>query len=217
MQTTAGGAGPMATTKHPICQKHNNGIESIFVDKEQNTPTQPQTSSSHWQHWTLQWSVRVDNNLHAGDPELSEEPGDPDDQECELDARVLAPLFVSVSGRTLFWIRSLATTRIIPSSVEMRESDIAAVELAALRHELAVDPLRWFADFAMEKHWHSSDSAYQQLQGLIKIWYTAGTFDQFNLGGVAAVEELARQVQSCVDAHSDLGRFTFLHWIALGW
>ena len=97
------------------------------------------------------------------------------------------------------------------------ESDIAAVKLAALHHELAVDPLRWFADFAMEKHWHSSDAAYQQLQGLIKIWYTAGTFDQLNLGGVAAVEELARQVQSCVDAYSDLGRFTFLHWIAKGW
>ena len=38
------------------------------------------------------------------------------------------------------------------------DSDITAVELAALHQERAVDPLRWFADFAMQKHWHSSDA-----------------------------------------------------------
>ena len=42
-----------------------------------------------------------------------------------------------------------------------------AVELAALRHELAVDPLRWLSDFAAEKHWQSSDDENQQLQELI--------------------------------------------------
>ena len=53
--------------------------------------------------------------------------------------------------------------------------------LAALHHELAVDPLlRWFLDFAMEKHWHSLDAENQQLQGLILIWYIA--YDQFHLG-----------------------------------
>ena len=51
-----------------------------------------------------------------------------------------------------------------------------------MHHKLAVDPLRWFADFAMEKHWHSSDAVHQQLQGLIQIWYNAGTYDQLNLG-----------------------------------
>ena len=55
------------------------------------------------------------------------------------------------------------------------ESDITAVELAALHRKLAVDPLRWFADFAMEKHWHSSDATTnQQLQGpdsdLVRCW-----------------------------------------------
>ena len=83
------------------------------------------------------------------------------------------------------------------------ESVITAVGLAALHHLLAVDALRWFADFAMEKHWHSSDAVYQQLQGLIQIWYTAGTYDQSNLGSVAAVEELARQIESSVDAWND--------------
>ena len=41
---------------------------------------------------------------------------------------------------------------------------------------------------------------YQQLQGLIQMWYIAGTYDQLNLGGVAAMEELARQIKSFVDA-----------------
>ena len=36
------------------------------------------------------------------------------------------------------------------------ESDITAVELAALLHEITVDPLLWFADFAMVGHWRSS-------------------------------------------------------------
>ena len=71
------------------------------------------------------------------------------------------------------------------------ESDITAVELAALHHELAVDPLRWFADFAMEKPLHSSDTVYQHFQELLRIWYTSGAYDPVNFGGVAAMEELA--------------------------
>ena len=84
------------------------------------------------------------------------------------------------------------------------ESDITAVELAALPHELAVDPLRWFGDFVVEKHWHSSDVACQQLQGLIQIWFSAGTYDQLNLGGVAAMEELARQIPIYVESSPPL-------------
>ena len=67
-----------------------------------------------------------------------------------------------------------------------------------MRHELALDSLRWFADIAMEIHWHSSDAVFQQLQGMIQIWYAAGTYDQLNLGGVAASES-ARQIQSYVE------------------
>ena len=43
------------------------------------------------------------------------------------------------------------------------ESDITAVELAAVRHVLAVDSLRSFVEFA---------------HGLIQIWYIYGTYDQ---------------------------------------
>ena len=81
-----------------------------------------------------------------------------------------ALIVVSASGKTLFRTLSLAIARIILSRVE-----------SALHHEPAVDSLRWFADFAMEKRWHSWDAVYQQLQGLIQIWYTAGTYDRLNL------------------------------------
>ena len=81
----------------------------------------------------------------------------------------------------------------------------SAVELAALHHKLAVDPLRWLADTAMEKHWHSFLRCRipEQLQGLIQIWNTAGTYGQLNLGGVAAMEEPARQIQCYFDANCD--------------
>ena len=46
------------------------------------------------------------------------------------------------------------------------EGNITAVDLAAVHHELAVDPLLRFVDFAMEKHWRSSDAVHQ-LQGLL--------------------------------------------------
>ena len=46
------------------------------------------------------------------------------------------PIVVSASGRTLLWILSHATTRIILSRVR-DEGDITAVELAALHRELA--------------------------------------------------------------------------------
>ena len=70
------------------------------------------------------------------------------------------------------------------------ESDITAVELAALHRELAVDPLRWFSAFATDEHWYYSDAVYQQLQGGIQIWCTG-------------IQELARQIQSYVDANND--------------
>ena len=56
------------------------------------------------------------------------------------------------------------------------------VELAAVHHELAVDSLLCFADFAMDKHWRSTDAVHLQLQGLIEIWCICGTDDQLNLG-----------------------------------
>ena len=67
--------------------------------------------------------------------------------------------------------------------------------------KLAVDPLLWFANFAMEKYWRSSAAVHQQLQGLIQIWYINGTHNQLNLGGMAAMKELARQIQDFSDSH----------------
>ena len=65
------------------------------------------------------------------------------------------------------------------------ESDITEVELAALHYELAVEPLRWFADFAMDKLWLSWGAVCLHFQELIRTWYTDGTYDQLNLGGVS--------------------------------
>ena len=67
------------------------------------------------------------------------------------------------------------------------ESNITAVELAVVHHELAVDSLLQFVDSAMEKHWLLADAVHQQLQGLIQIWYICGANDQLNLGGLAAL------------------------------
>ena len=121
-------------------------------------------------------------HLSAGDPELTEEQGDWDGQEGELDARVLAPMYSSADRRFRKWedvVWDPFACNCKDHRVTRRdESDITAVELAALHHELAVDPLRWFANFAMEKHWHSSDAVHRHFQVLIRIWYTDETYDQ---------------------------------------
>ena len=72
-----------------------------------------------------------------------------------------------------------------------------------MHHELAVESLLWFVDFAMEKHCRSSDAVQQQLLELIPIRYIYGTYGQLNLGGVADFKELARQIQVFIDPYSD--------------
>ena len=79
------------------------------------------------------------------------------------------------------------------------------IELAALHHELAEDPRRWFAAFTMEEHWHPSDAVYHHLQGVFRIWCSDGTYDMLNLGGVSALDDLARQILIYVDVSSDPG------------
>ena len=71
------------------------------------------------------------------------------------------------------------------------------------------DPLRWFADFAMEERWHSSDAFYQHFQGLIRTMHTDGTYDHLILGGVAAMEELAKQIRIYVVVYSDPGNVSW--------
>ena len=66
-----------------------------------------------------------------------------------------------------------------------------------------MDPLLWFANFAMEKYWRSSGAARRQLWELIQVLSSDGTCDQLDLGGVAAFRELARKIQSYVGAYSD--------------
>ena len=134
-----------------------------------------------------------------------------DGQLGELDVRVLATFCFSADRCFRNWedvvLDPFACNYEDHPVTRRRRSDITAVEPAALHHELAarLTHLRWSADFAMEEHWHSSDAVYQHFQRLIRIWYTDGTCDHLNFGGVAAMEELARRIRIYVDVLSDSG------------
>ena len=141
-------------------------------------------------------SVPVENSLHstAGDLELTEEHGDHDGHEGELGARVLAPLYSSTGRR----FRKCEDV-VLDAFACNYEDHPAEMRVTSLRSNWlpCTTSLQWthcvgLQDFAMAKHWHSSDAVFQQLQGLLQIWYTAGTYDQLNLVGVAAMEELAK-------------------------
>ena len=103
--------------------------------------------------------------------------------------------------RTFLSTPSLATSMIIWSPAVMRVTPLRywlrCTTSSRWTHNSGLLTLRWetLAFFGCR---------YQQLQGLIQIWNTTGTYDQLNLGGVAAMEELARQIQGNIDSRSDL-------------
>ena len=55
------------------------------------------------------------------------------------------------------------------------ESNISAVELAVVHHELAVDSLLRFVDFAMENYWRPSGAVHAAVAGsdpnLVHLWH----------------------------------------------
>ena len=81
-------------------------------------------------------------------------------------------------------------------------SNTTPVGLGALHFVLSVDSLLWCPNFAVQKHWHSSDAFYLKVQGMIQICYTASTY-------VAAMEELARQIRIYVVVCSDPGKMSW--------
>ena len=134
-----------------------------------------------------------------------------------------APLYSSADRRFRKWedvvLDSFACNE-DPQVSRRDESDTTAVELSALHHELAVDPLRWFDDFEME----NTGIRRMPYTSSCKGWSTsgnAGTYDQSNWGGVAAMEELAKQIQSwwCLQRpwQRELVRFTFWLWNTTSW
>ena len=131
-------------------------------------------------------------------------------QEGELDARVLASLYSSADRRFRKWEDNVLDSFACNYEDHLVTCRVES-DITALHHQLAVDPLCWFADFAMEKHWHSSDAGYQQLQELNRIRYTDGTYIHMNLGVVAAMEELARQIQSDLQRESYSRFYTGSH------
>ena len=100
----------------------------------------------------------------AADPELTKDQDDWDGQEGGLDARVLAALYSSADRCFRKWeevvLDSFACNYEDHPVTHRGESDINALELAVLHDDLAVDPRRWFADFAMDYA-----LVYQHLQG----------------------------------------------------
>ena len=135
--------------------------------------------------------------LHASaeNPDSVESRVIGDGQDGELDA----PLNSAADRRFREWedavLDARATARIILSRVVLSGQPCTMSSRWT--------PLPWFSDSAAEKHWHSSDAVCQQQQGLIQIWYTAGTYDQLNWESVAAMEEVARQIQIHADAYND--------------
>ena len=107
----------------------------------------------------------------------------------------LALIVVSVSEKMWFWILSSACNVENHPVTGRDTSYITVVELAALHHELAVG----HCVALLTSRWKTL----ALVAGLIQIWSTAGAYDQLKLGGVAVMEELARQIQSHVDAYSD--------------
>ena len=160
--------------------------------------------------------------LEVRSPDLIDDRGDQDGQDAELDAQALASLYLSADRRLRKWedvaLESFACDNEDHPATRRDESDITAVKLAAVRHELAVGSLLWLGDFfAMEGRWRSSDAVPQHLQGLIQIWYACGTDDQLNLGGInESYKELVRQIQSNIDSYSELDNVSTLDPSELG-
>ena len=101
----------------------------------------------------------------AGNPDLIDDASVRNGQDGELDARVLAIVYSSADRRFRKWtevvLHSFVCNYADYPVTRRDKSDISTVKWAALLHELAEDLLRWFSDFAVEKHWHSSDAVYQ--------------------------------------------------------
>ena len=110
------------------------------------------------------WSVLLGDSLQpiAVDPELTKDQGDWERSRGRAWCRVLALLYSSADRCFCKWedvvLESFACNCEDHLVALRRESDITAVELAALHHKLTFDPLRWIAGFAMEEHWRSSDA-----------------------------------------------------------
>ena len=101
-------------------------------------------------------------------PDSSKDRRDQARKDEELDARILEAMCLSADHRfpklESVVLESFACHCENHPVTRRDDSDITALELAAVHHELAVDQLRWFAGFSAEKHWHSSDAEHQQLQ-----------------------------------------------------
>ncbi|CAK0895503.1 unnamed protein product, partial [Prorocentrum cordatum] len=62
------------------------------------------------------------------------------------------------------------------------------------------DPKAWFAEWAREVGIARKDRSWHEVECLIEALWQAGTFDQLNMGAVAALEVVPRRLLQCVEA-----------------
>ena len=73
------------------------------------------------------------------------------------------------------------------------------------------DPRMWLERWLREKHLESSDRVAHELRCLTDVLFLAGCVDQVNLGGLHAVELVARRIAAIVEAYATPGRPNWEH------
>ena len=145
----------------PNCALHGRSFHvtqwDIFLGEGWSAPIRGE-------NWSELFACLMERSSRGGERRVvaNEHFVRPEEEGCaregEVDARVVAPTHCSCSWRLRRWedvVMDVYGCNYEDHTVNRRdESDITAVDFAVLHHELAVDPLRWFADFAMKKKWH---------------------------------------------------------------
>ena len=145
LQTTRSSSGPNVPFACTRCSVAPNGFRRLGVTG---------LAERDWSH------------AAAGNLDLVDDWPGQDSPDGELHARAIALLYSSADCRFRKWedvvLDSLACHYEDHPVKRRNESDITAVELAALHHELAVDPLCSFSDLAADMHRYFSDATHQQ-------------------------------------------------------
>ena len=81
-----------------------------------------------------------------------------------------------------------------------------ALHMGKMMYRRGGDPRRWVEIWLREKRLEGSDRTAFELRTLCEIFACFGSFDQCNIGGVLAIEILARRIAGVVDAYSVAAR-----------
>ena len=67
------------------------------------------------------------------------------------------------------------------------------------------NPRLWLAEFIRAKKLETTDRSVHELTLLCDVMWYAGTYDQLNVGGLAALEAIVRRINTITDAHAVAG------------